>query len=67
MDKQAILAQLKDEETRVQAIDEIGEWAKNTCLLFGSNPTTAYQVALILVEGISASWEDRKPSYGIVR
>lgn len=48
---------LADERTRPQALDELGMWAKNTCLLFGSEPSTAYAVALQMVSGIGGTYE----------
>ncbi len=53
--------------TRERALDEIGQWAKDTCLMFGATPATAYQVAWLLTEGITSSWEERKPDFRIVR
>lgn len=58
---------IADERTRPQALDELGAWAKTTCLLFGSTPTTAYQIAWMLVEGVAAAHEERKPDFRIVR
>lgn len=49
---------LADERTRPQALDELGMWSKNTCLLFGAEATTAYKVASTLVSGISETYED---------
>ena len=49
---------LANESTRDQALDEIGEWAKNTCLLLCTEATTAYKVASTLVSGISETYED---------
>lgn len=53
-----IKAMLADESTRAQALDRLGEWAKDTCLMAGSKATTAYKVASTLVSGISETYED---------
>jgi hypothetical protein len=52
-----IKAMLADEGTRAQALDRMGEWAKDTCLMAGSEATTAYKVASTLVSGISEVYE----------
>lgn len=67
MTQQQIKTMLADPSTRSQALDNIGEWAKNNCLMQGASPSTAYVVAWLLVEGISATWEGRKPDYGVSR
>lgn len=67
MNEELIKTMLKDEATRIQALDMLGEWMKNTCLLLGATPSTAYAVSFILVEGIAASYESRKPDVRIVR
>ena len=51
-------ALLSDDATRDQALDRIGEWAKDNCLLFGAEAATAYKVASTLVSGISETYED---------
>ena len=61
MTQQQIKAMLADESTRTQALDVIGQWAKDTCLLHGTTTDTAYKVAWILVNGVEASYEGRKP------
>ena len=53
-----IKAMLANESTRAQALDRLGEWAKDTCLMAGSEATTAYKVASTLVSGISETYED---------
>lgn len=53
-----IKTMLADESTRTQALDRLGEWAKDTCLMAGSEATTAYKVASTLVIGISETYED---------
>ena len=57
---QQIKAALADASTRHQALDELGQWAKDTCLLCGSEASTAYIVAALLVEGIQDSWEPKE-------
>jgi hypothetical protein len=56
---QQLKAELADPGTRQQALNELGQWAKDTCLLFGSEASTAYNVAATLVQGIQDSWEPR--------
>ena len=58
---------LADECTRAQAIDELGTWAKDTCLLFGCEPSNAFRIAFVLTEGIQASHEGRQPDVHVVR
>lgn len=58
---------LADPATRPQALDWIGEWAKDNVLLQGGRPSTAYVVAWLLVEGIAAAREQRKANYWICR
>lgn len=53
--------------TREQVLDEIGNWVKDTCLLFGTTPSMAYQIAFIFVEGVAATHEHRAPDFRIVR
>jgi len=53
-----IKAMLADESTRAQALDRLGEWAKDTCLMAGSEATTAYKVASTFVSGIAEMHED---------
>jgi hypothetical protein len=50
---QRINARLRNLATRNDALLEIGEWAKNTCVLFGTSPQTAYRIAAYFVEGIA--------------
>lgn len=58
---------LADPATRPQALDYIGEWAKNNVLLQGGSPSTAYVIAWLLVEGIAATVEQRKADYWLCR
>lgn len=58
---------LCDPSTREQALDEIGAWVKETCLLLGTTPSTAYRIAFIFVEGVAATHEQRAPDFYIVR
>jgi len=34
----------------------VGQWVIDTCLLFGTQPKTAYLVAGAFVEGVEAAW-----------
>lgn len=38
-------------------LEEIAEWCVKTCLMFGTEVSTAYNVAAIFVEGIQAHRE----------
>lgn len=67
MDQKRIKAMLGNPETRPQALDELGTWVKDTCLLFGCEPSNAYRIAFVFIEGIAASWEERRHDLGIVR
>lgn len=67
MDQKRIKAMLGNPETRPQALDELGTWVKDTCLLSGCEPSNAYRIAFVFIEGIAASWEERRPDHGIVR
>lgn len=60
---QQIKAALADASKRHQALDELGQWAKDTCLLCGSEAATAYIVAALLVEGIQDSWEPKERTW----
>lgn len=51
-------ALLADESTRDQALDRLGEWAKDTCLIAGTKATTAYKVASTFVGGIAEMYDD---------
>lgn len=57
---QQIKTDLANDSTRPQALDKIGQWAKDTCLLYGADSSTAYIVAAMLVEGIQNTWEEPK-------
>jgi len=37
----------------------IGQWAIETCLLFGAQRKTAYLVAGYFIEGVEAAWHKR--------
>lgn len=54
-------ALLSDDDTRDQALDRIGEWAKDNCLMVGAEATTAYKVASTFVSGIAEMYEDGEP------
>lgn len=38
-------------------LEEITEWVKNTCLLFGAETHTAYEVAALFAKGLAREWE----------
>ncbi len=60
-------ALLADERTRTQALDELGDWVKDTTLIAGATPSTAYIVAWRMVEGIAATWENRAVETRVMR
>lgn len=51
-DPLTIKQKLNDPEQRNQALAEIGEWVKDTCLLFGASPDVAFQVTAIFLRGL---------------
>ncbi len=42
--------------SRTAALHQIGEWVISTCLLFGTDLSTAYKVAAAFVEGLENSY-----------
>lgn len=49
----------KDDDDRwrkQQKLVEIAAWVSETCLLFGSTPETAHEVAAIFVRGLRREW-----------
>ena len=67
MDKKKIQEQLVDPARRQDALNELGMWMVDTCLLFGCTASTAYTLSFVFVEGLAAEHEDRKPDYRIMR
>lgn len=67
MNSDQLKAMLANPDTRPQALDIFGQWVKSTCLLFGCEPSNAYRIAFVFVEGVEASYEGRKPKPRIVR
>jgi hypothetical protein len=65
MDKRKIQEKLADPAKRGEALNELGMWMVDTCLLFGCSTSTAYALAFVFTEGLAAEWEDRKPDYRI--
>jgi hypothetical protein len=43
---------LHNSDTRDQALIDLGQWAIDTCLLFGCCPETAWEVAAIFIRGL---------------
>lgn len=66
MNKAKIQEQLINPATRQDALNELGTWVVDTCLLFGCTTSTAYTLAFVFVEGLAAEHEDRKPDYRIM-
>lgn len=62
-----IRTMLENPDKRDQALDQIGEWAKDNCLMQCATPSTSYIVAWVLVEGIAATWDGRKPNYRVCK
>lgn len=56
---ESIREDLKNPIKRRQALIRLGEWVKDTVLLFGGDPFTAFDVAAIFVQGIEKSYERR--------
>lgn len=52
-------AALTNPATRETASVEIGDWARDLCLIVGSEISTAYAVGGALAQGISDSWEEK--------
>lgn len=49
-------------------LEELAEWVKDTCLLFGAEPQTAYEVAGLFTKGLEREWEQkRETSVGEVK
>lgn len=55
---------LADPTTRIAAAIEIGDWARNLCLLMGTEFSTACKVGAVFAMGIERSWsnETKEPS-----
>jgi hypothetical protein len=43
-------------DKRNERLAQIAAWVVQTCLIFGSSPSTAYTVAGLFVEGIAREW-----------
>ena len=54
---------LVNPKTRNEALIEIGEWVKNTCLMFGVSPNISFKVSGIFVEGIAQEVTPNKKLY----
>lgn len=67
MNKQKIQEMLADDARRWEALNEIGMWVVDSCLMFGCSTSTAYLLAFVFTEGLAAEWEDRRPDYRIMR
>lgn len=65
MDKRKIQEKLADPAQRQEALNELGAWVVDTCLLFGCSTSPAYTLAFVFVEGLAAEWEDRKPDFRV--
>jgi hypothetical protein len=50
-------------DARREALIVLGEWAKGTCLLVGSKPETAYEVAALFVGGLRRELEGERRQY----
>jgi len=46
-----MMTQKKIEE---MSLDEIAEWVRDTCLMFGASTSTAYQVAAVFIRGLES-------------
>lgn len=57
MDTDDIRARLAVPETRRGALIQISEWVKYTCLVMGTSPKLAYEVAAIFADGLQKDWE----------
>lgn len=47
-------ARLRNPKTRTQTLIELGEWMKDTCLLFGVSPGVTYRCTATFLDGIAA-------------
>ncbi len=53
-------ARIANAETWPAALHELGQHVINTCMLFGTEASTAFNVAALLVDGIERSWQEPK-------
>lgn len=54
---------LADPDTRVGAAVELGDWARDLCLLMGAELQTALNVGAALTLGLDVEWaDDPKPA-----
>ena len=51
-----------DPATRRGAMIDIAEWVKESCLMFGATPSTAYEVAAIFLRGLEKLEETKEQS-----
>jgi hypothetical protein len=51
-----IRRRLADPSTRLAAAVEIGDWARDICLIFGSQLDTAYFVGGTFARGLEREW-----------
>jgi hypothetical protein len=51
---------LHDPDHRDQALLDLGLWVIDTCMLFGSTPETAWQVAATFTKGLRRELENEK-------
>jgi hypothetical protein len=65
--RESIKLALANPATRDQALDAVGAWVKETCLLFGVSAATAYKLAWIFTEGLAAEYNGGRPDHHVVR
>lgn len=54
----ALRQELADPATRMSASVEVGDWARDLCLMMGSEIRTAYFVGGQLAHGLTESWRE---------